>query len=96
MSSPTQRGAQAEKSSILNQTQFKAFKAYQKEYPHRLVMLRDAERLVPVVDENDINVPKVKILHEGPPNKALSARYFAEEMSCIFTSEMIQNFDKLN
>ena len=33
-------------------------------------MLREAEQFVPVVDGNDINVPEVKISHEGPPNKA--------------------------
>ena len=59
-------------------------------------MLRGAERLVPVVDGNDINVPKVNISHDGPPKKALTARFFAEELSCIFTSEMIQKYYKLN
>ena len=59
-------------------------------------MLRGAERLVPVVDGNDINVPKVNISHDDPPKKALTARFFAEELSCIFTSEMIQKYYKLN
>ena len=59
-------------------------------------MLREAERLVPVVSGNDINVPKVNISHENPPNKALPARHFAEEQSNIFTTEMIKKYDKLN
>ena len=50
-------GAEAEKCSTLHQTQFKAFKANQKEYPHSLFMLRDAELLVPVINGNDINAP---------------------------------------
>ena len=60
-------------------------------------MLREAERLVPVDDGNDVNVPRVKIVHEGPPklspNKALPAKNFADELSCSFTSEMIQKYD---
>ena len=59
-------------------------------------MKREAERLVPVIDGNDVNVPRVKIVHEGPPNKALPAKFFADEVSCIFTSEMIQKYDQLN
>ena len=35
-------------------------------------------------------------MHEGPPNKALPAKFFADEVSCIFTSEMIQKYDQLN
>ena len=58
-------------------------------------MLREAERLVPVVDGNDVNVPRVKIVLEGPPNKALPAKFFADELNCILTSEMIKKYDQL-
>ena len=70
---------QADKSSTLNQAQFREFKNYQKEFVHRLFMLREAERLIPVVDGHDINVPRVKIVHEGLPNKALPANCFADD-----------------
>ena len=33
---------------------------------------------------------------EGPPNKALPAKKIADELSCIFTSEMIDKYDQLN
>ena len=81
---------------MLNQIQFKLFKNYQKEFAHRLFILREEERLVPVVDGNDVNVPRVKIVHKGPPNKALPANFFADELSCIFTSEMIQKYGQLH
>ena len=60
-------------------------------------MLREAERLVPVVDGNDINVPKVKISHEGPPKQGTACEICnSEDLSCIFTCKMIQKYDKLN
>ena len=95
-SAPGHHAAEADKSSTLNQIQFKLFKNYQKEIAHRLFMIREAERLVPVVDGNDVNVPRVKTVHEGPPNKALPAKYFTDKLSCIFTSEMIKKYDQLN
>ena len=96
VSAPSQHAVQAEQSGTLDQNKFRAFKTYQKEYVHRLYMLREAERLVPVVAGSDKTVPKVKISHEGPANKALPSRFFDDDLSCIFTSAMIERYDKLN
>ena len=43
-----------------------------------------------------MNVPKVKMSRDGPPSKALPARFFAEELIYIFTSETIQKYDMLD
>jgi hypothetical protein len=83
-------------SSTFDQPKLKLFKTYQKEFAHRLFMLRESPRLDPVEAEADMSVPRILVSHTGAPRSAQSNKNYTEELSCKFTKTMMEKYDKLN
>ena len=93
---PDKTNSEADKSSTFDQLKFKQFKIYQKEFAHRLFMLRESPRLDPVEAEADMSVPRILASHTGAPRSAQSSKNYNEDLSCKFTKSMIERYDKLN
>jgi hypothetical protein len=82
--------------NYISSTKWRQYVQFQAEYKERIGLLRREQRAIPKDSGADKNMPAILQSYEGKFGSAQPVKNFKKNLSCAFSEEQVQKYEKLN